>query len=325
MRTALLLACLLAADAAAAQDVAFKVTPPAGAVKLAEKFSFSVEAVLPENYSLRADTAAASNSEFETLSFTRLSERKEGGRKTELFEVKARAYTLGVSTFPAIPWGLRGEGVPADTVVKTEPFNVEVKPLFKIKEGEDIKDIYPPYSYIPWLLLALAALAAAALVWQFYKRFAVKAGTPAFARAAWHDARDPYQRARERLDRLVASPLAREEKFKSFYTGITSILRLYLAEEFSIDAVLMTTADLGREIKKTGADLKTILRARELLQKADMVKFAKLRPDGAADDAAAAGELLMEFRRLAENARALAAEAAAKAAADARLGKRGRK
>ncbi|MDD2804030.1 MAG: hypothetical protein PHV33_00615 [Elusimicrobiales bacterium] len=325
MRTALLLACALAAAPAAAQDVSFTVTPPAGAVKLAEKFSFSVEAVLPENYSLRADTAAASNSEFETLSFTRLSERREGGRKTELFEVKARAYTLGVSTFPAIPWGLRGEGVPPDTVVKTDPFNVEVLPLFKTKEGEDIKDIYPPYSYVPWLLLLLAALAAAALLWQFYKRFAAKAGTPAFARAAWQDARNPYQRARERLDRLRASPLAGEGKFKSFYTGLTAILRFYLAEEFAIDAVLMTTADLGRELKKTGADLKAILRARELLQKADMVKFARLRPEGAEADAAAVGDLLMEFHRLAENARALAAEAAARAAEAARLEKRGRK
>jgi hypothetical protein len=325
MRTALLLACALAAAPAAAQDVAFKVTPPAGTVKLAEKFSFSVEAVLPENYSLKADTAAASNSEFETLSFTRLSERKEGGRKTELFEVKARAYTLGVSTFPAIPWGLRGEGVPADTLVKTEPFNVEVLPLFKIKEGEDIKDIYPPYSYVPWLLLLLALLAAAAALWQFYRRFGVKAGTPVFARAAWRDTRTPYQRARERLDRLAASPLAREGKLKNFYTGLTAILRLYLAEEFSIDAVLLTTADLSRELKKTGADLKSLLRARELLQKADMVKFARLLPEGAEADAVTAGELLMEFHRLAENARALAAEAAARAAEAARLEKRGRK
>lgn len=320
----LLLALALAAAPAAAQEVSFKVTPPAGKVKLAERFSFSVEAVLPEGYALRADTAAASNSEFETLSFTRLSERAEGGKRTELFEVKAKAFTLGVSTFPAIPWGLRGAGVPDGTVVKTDPFNVEVEPLFKIKDDEDIKDIYPPYSYVPWLLLALLAAALAFLAREFYRRFAIKPGSPAFAAAAWHDTRNPYQRARDRLDKLLASPLAGQARFKDYYTGLTAVLRFYLAEEFSIDAALMTTADLARELKKTGADLKTLLRTRELLQRADLVKFAKMTPEAHAADAADAGELLMEYHRLAENARALAAEKAAAEAEAARRARRGK-
>lgn len=326
MRPTALLALLLAAAPCAAQDVSFKVTPPAGGkVKLAEKFSFSVEASLPDGYALRADTAAASNSEFETLSFTRLSENKAGGRTTELFEVKARAFTLGVSTFPAIPWGLRGAGVPDGTVVKTDPFNVEVLPLFTTKEGEDIRDIYPPYSYIPWLLLLLAAAAAAALVWRLYKRFGVKAGgAPVFARAAWTDTRDPYQRARDRLDRLTGTALVKDGRYKSFYTGLTAILRIYVREEFGIDAELMTTADLSRELKKTGADLKTLLRLRELLQKADMVKFARLTPDGAEADGQTVLETLMEFRRLAEAARALAAAKAAEAAEAARRAKGGK-
>ena len=321
MRAALL-ALFLAAAPCAAQDVSFKVTPPAGGkVNLAEKFSFSVEASLPDGFALKADTAAASNSEFETLSFTRRAANKAGGRTTEVFDVEARAFTLGVSTFPAIPWGLRGPGVADGTVVKAAPFNVEVLPLFKTKEGETIRDIYPPYSYIPWLLLLLAAAAAAALLWRLYRRYGVKGGAPVFARPAWADARDPYQRARDRLDRLRASPLLKDARFKGYYTGLTAILRLYVSEEFGIDAALMTTADLARELKKTGADIKTLLRVRDLLQKADLVKFARLEPEGAEADGDAVAETLAEFRRLAENARALAAAKAAEAARRARGGR----
>lgn len=324
MRTApLLLLCLALAAPAAAQDVSFKVTPPAGKVKLADSFKFTVEAALPEAYRLRPDTASASNSEFETVSFTKTGEKKEGGRKTEVFSVEAKAFTLGVSTFPALAWSLRGEGAPADAVFKSPPFNVEVLPLFKTKEGEGIRDIYPPFSYTPWLLLGLLAAAAAAALRYLYKRFGAKAGGATPFRAAWADHRGPYQRARDRLDKLEASPLAQDGKFKQYYTGLTAILRYYLAEEFKIDAVLMTTADLGRELKKTNAELKTVLRARELLGKADLVKFAKLRPADAAADGAALGELLMEFYRTAENARTLAAEAAETAAQAEAARKRG--
>lgn len=321
MRTAaaLLLALLLAAPAAAEDNaVALTITPPGDKLRLAEAFTFKLEASLPEAYTIRPDTAAAGNSEFEVLSFTRTGQGKVGGRRRELFEVEAKPFTLGVSTFPALAWHLAGKGVPEGTVVRTSTFSVEVLPAFDKTEGQDIKDIYKPYGYVPWLLLlALAALAAVtALVYRRMLKGPGQAGV--FSRAPWSDARNPYQRARDRLDRLAKSPLAQDGRFKQYYTGLTAVLRLYLQEEFAIDAALMTTADLARELKRTGADIKTALRAREFLQKADLVKFARLKPADAAADAAALGELLMTFHQAAENARALKAAAEAAAAEAAR-------
>ena len=65
---------------------------------------------------------------------------------------------------------------------------------------------------------------------------------------------------------------------------------------------------------RSGAELRTALKAREFLQKADLVKFARLHPGDTAKDSAALSELLMEFHRARENA--LALEAAANAAAE---------
>jgi hypothetical protein len=315
MRTAALMFLLLlpAAPAGAADNaVSLAVSPPAGKLDLAEPFTFRVEASLPESYSIKPDTAAAGNSEFEVRSFVRRAVKKEGGRRSETFEIEAKPFTLGVSTFPALAWQLSGGGVPPGTVIRSSTFTVEVLPLFEATEGQDIRDIYKPYGYIPWLLLA-AALALAALGAWLYRRFrGGSAGAP--RGAAWTDARSPYQRARDRLDRFAKTGLAPAGKMKEYYTGLTSILRLYLQEEFSIDAALMTTADLSREIKRTGAELRTALKAREFLQKADLVKFARLHPGDAAKDSAALSELLMEFHRARENA--LALEAAANAAAE---------
>lgn len=306
--TFLLLAAFLAAAPAAAQEqVSLTVTPPAGKVKLAETFKFKVEASLPENYSLKPDTAAPEGSDFELISFTRSAGTKKDGRKTETFELSARAYALGVSTFPALAWRLGGEA-PPNAAVASSSFTVEVLPLFKTKEGESIRDIYPPFRYIPWPWLLALALVAAAAFYLYSRRRRGPAAGPA---AAWQDPRSPYQRARDRLAGLEKSPLAAAGRLKEFYTGLTSVLRLYLAEEFAIDAAQMTTSVLGRELKRTGTDIKTALRARELLQKSDLVKFARLKPGDAEADSRALEELLAEFHRAAENARALAAAAEA--------------
>lgn len=323
MRTAALLLLLLSAPAAAPAQpapaggpVTLAVTPPDGKVGLAETFDFKVEASMPEGYTLRPDTAAASNSEFQVTRFASKGVKTAAGRRTETFEVEAKAFTLGVSTFPALAWQAAGPGAAAGSVVKSEPFNLEVLPAFEIKEGEDIKDIYGPYGYFPWrLALLLAALAA--LAFYLYRRFS--GGKAAlFSRAAWHDARGPYQRARERLDKLAGSPLAQSGRMKEYYTGLTAVFRFYLDEEFAMEASQLTTSDLCRELKRTGAELKTLTQARDLLHKADLVKFARLKPADPAADADALRELLASFNAAAEQARALKAAAEAAAAELAR-------
>lgn len=323
MRTAALLLLLLSAPAAAPAQpapaggpVTLAVTPPDGKVGLAEAFEFKVEAAMPEGYTLRPDTAAASNSEFQVTRFASKGVKTADGRRTETFEVEAKAFTLGVSTFPALAWQVSGPGAAAGSVVKSGPFNLEVLPAFEIKEGEDIKDIYGPYGYFPWrLALILAALAA--LAFYLYRRFS-GGKAPLFSRAPWTDTRNPYQRARERLDRLAGCPLARNGRMKEYYTGLMAVLRFYLDEEFAMEASQMTASDLARELKRTGAELKTLTQARDLLHKADLVKFARLKPADPAADADALRELLAGFNAAAEQARALKAAAEAAAAEQAR-------
>lgn len=299
---------LSAAPAAAEEPLSMTVTPPSGKILLTEPFKFKVDTSLPERFSLKPDTAAPEGSDFELVSFTKAREVQNEGRKYVTYEIEARAFSLGISTFPSISWRLGGEGAPADAEIQSSSFTLEILPLFKTKEGEGIRDIYPPFRYIPWLWLLALALAAAAAYYYYRGRRGPAAGGA--ARGAWLDPRTPYQRARDRLEKLEKSPLAADGRLKEFYTGLTSVLRLYLAEEFSIDAALMTTAALSRELKKTGAEIKTALRAREFLQKSDLVKFARLRPEDAKDDARDLAELLMDFQRAADNARALAAAAA---------------
>jgi hypothetical protein len=308
---------LLAAGPAAAQDtVSFKVTPPAGKTRMAEVFKVGVQATYPQQYSIKPDTASADGSDFGLLSFTKTGGTVSGGLKTETFEIKAQAFALGVSTFPALTWKLSGAPGAAEAGAKSPEFALTILPLFDSKAGGDIRDIRPPYRYTPWLWLLAFALTAAAAFF-IYRRFFRRGAAPG-ASVLWSDARTPYQRARARLDALAKSRLLETARFKEYYIGLTSVLRLYVAGEFSISAELMTTQALARELKRTGAELKTILKTREFLDRADLVKFARFRPEAAAADLKALDEVLMEFTRAAEGARAkAAAEAAARAAGKA--------
>ncbi len=297
------------APARAEEAVSLKLTPPPGKIRMAEVFKVEVAASFPEKYSIKPDTAGADSPDFEIAAFIKRGSSAAGGIKTDTFEIDARAFALGQSTFPALSWGLYGPDGSAAGEAKTQPFVLDIGPVFEKTDG-DIRDIYPPFRYLPWLWI-FAGLAAAAAGIYLYRRY--RHGPAAAAYALWKDARTPYQRARERLEKLSVSPLAAAGKMKEYYIGLTSVLRFYLGEEFAIDAELMTTSDLTRELKKTGAELKTTLRAREFLHKADLVKFAKLKPEDAAADTRDLEGMLGEFSRTAENARAAAAaEAAAK-------------
>lgn len=291
--------------AGAGEAVSFKITPPAGKPRLAEVFKLRVEVSFPEKYTIRPDTASLEGQDFSLLSFAGSGGRADGGLKTETFELRAQAFSLGVSTFPELSWTLYGPGA-GGASAKSPSFTLEILPAFQSKPGEDIRDIYQPFRYVPWLWLLAGALAAAAGLALYLRRWRGSAGQTA---AAWSDPRTPYQRAKDRLGGLERSGLAAAGRLKEYYIGLTAVLRFYLAEEFSINAELMTTSDLARELKRTGADIKTTLRSREFLQKADLVKFARLKPEDAGADETALEEIMSELNRAAEAARAAAVAA----------------
>lgn len=67
---------------------------------------------------------------------------------------------------------------------------------------------------------------------------------------------------------------------KTFYSGITDILKTYIDDRFAIDAPEMTTVELFKELKKC-AELSSELyeSLKELFERADYVKFAKYVAD----------------------------------------------
>ncbi len=305
-----LLAALLLPALAGAQTVSFKLTPPAARPKLAEPFTLRFELTLPADYSVKPDTSAFSNDVFELLKIKKISSKPAGTLKTETFDLDISAFNIGVSTFPEISW-LLTKGTEL-TEAKSVPFALEILPVFEAKQVQgDIRDIHPIFKFIPWLWLLTGLLAAALAAWFIHQRNKARSGMAASDPEA-SDLRSPYQKAADALAELSASDIWEHGLIKEFYSRLSDIFRNYLDAQFGIKAELMTTNDITRELRRTGADIKTVITTRELLENTDLVKFAKFKPGEKERDAAVLSlkDLLVFFTQQEENRRALERQAA---------------
>lgn len=138
---------------------------------------------------------------------------------------------------------------------------------------EELRDVRPPIevSEFPWLWVIVALVIVAVLIkltidWKNRPKAIIF--------------KDPWIVAGERLDALQKQSLASKGEFKAFFTELSTIIRNYLEQRFNIRAPEMTTQEFLESMKNSTVLLeqhKEILK--ELLQTADMVKFARHQPD----------------------------------------------
>ena len=87
----------------------------------------------------------------------------------------------------------------------------------------------------------------------------------------------PYIVALKKLDHYRGNKFWAPEKQKQFYSGITDVLREYIAARFGIGAMEMTTAEIFESLKDCKDIPQPVIdEARNLFVMSDLVKFAKL-------------------------------------------------
>ena len=135
-------------------------------------------------------------------------------------------------------------------------------------------DWMPDWLYDLWWLwlLLIAAIAAAVFFGRKYRK------TGKFISLPEKPQPKPWTVALERLESLKAKNLWENGMEKEYFTQLTDILRDYLYARFGINAMEMTS----RQIMQTLADQADVKEKRSYVRKildvADFVKFAKVRP-----------------------------------------------
>lgn len=145
-----------------------------------------------------------------------------------------------------------------------------------IAEEPFIFDDYRPYFIYFYLFLGAVLIAFAAF--YLLRKYRQKA-TPQVQELV-----SPYQEALKKLSDLDAKELWQNNQIKGFYIELTEIVRTYIGREVCMHTMERTTAELvlnlrrENEQSKRGILPKTIVDLRTFLERADFVKFAKMKP-----------------------------------------------
>lgn len=206
---------------------------------------------------------------------------RDGGRVIERLRVPVQVFDSGFYRLPPFVYLTAADSVGSNEVELT---------VVPVKVGEndaisDYRDISDPsdasfWDWMPdwlydlwWLwLLLIAAIVAAVYFGRKYRK------TGKFITLPEKPQPKPWTVALERLEALKAKNLWENGMEKEYFTQLTDILRDYLNDRFGINAMEMTS----RQIMQTLADQADVREhrgyVRKILDIADFVKFAKVRP-----------------------------------------------
>lgn len=229
-------------------------------IKFANPFSLLIELENGDSI-ISFSTNAFNGSDFELLNYK---------IKQNKVELKIIPFNVGISTIPSLTLNLSNL-----TQIKTPPLPLEIKPLYNPKETDQIRDIAPIIKFLWWLNLLILILFGI-IVYLIYKKI-LKNKKRNDPQIQLQDTRTPYERAKDKLNKLIAKRLIEQDKIKEYYIELSEIVRVFIEEEFKIPATQLTSNELIRKMKDK-FKIEIIIALREFLEVSDLVKFAKYIP-----------------------------------------------
>ena len=159
------------------------------------------------------------------------------------------------------------------SVIPPEDLEGEIEPR-AIKPPLDL-----PRAVWPWVV---AAVVAAALVaaWRLWARWRASRPEPGeeSGPSIEERRRAAHVSALKRLRALRASDGLDRGDVETFYIELTDITRRYVGDRFSVPAIDRTTAELLPELREAALPEQQISCLTDLLERADLSKFAKSAP-----------------------------------------------
>lgn len=184
-----------------------------------------------------------------------------------LYSLPPMAYIVGRDTFYSNALALKVLPVSVDSLQTIHDYQGVVEPNTRF------------YDYLPdfiteywWIYLIIIIIATAIFVYfKYFKKGKIilvpkKKEIP------------PYEFAIQQLTKLREEHLCERGHEKEYYTRLTDILRVYLEKRFGINAMEMTTTQIISVLENNDDTKSQNKYMRQVLEIADFVKFAKVRP-----------------------------------------------
>ncbi|RKX19966.1 MAG: hypothetical protein DRP35_06825 [Candidatus Zixiibacteriota bacterium] len=202
----------------------------------------------------------------------------DGRKKTEsVFSLST--FTTGEYIIPPVPVGFM---LPDSTqkVMFSESVPINVKSMLEnAGDSVDIKPLKQQYEfefdwtqYIIWGTVAFFVLLLGG--YFLYRKFRSKDEQEEIL-----DKRPPWEIAFEQMVLLKQKGLLEQNLFKQYYIELTEISRTYLGKMFQVNVIDMTTEEFLESFVDISLPHDLFDRNKTFLQYADLIKFAKLKPE----------------------------------------------
>ena len=271
-------------DGGRAQDVRVRTHVSADSVLIGGRFTVSFAVEHAKNVEVLFPDPADGTDAFGDIE---VMNRRERSRRTVAGERRVDSVAYEVTTFaldsvrvPAIPIPVV---VGSDTILaRTPPRGATVISVI----GAESRGIHSvgslasfPYPWWPWVLaghLATTLLGGVAYLW--WRRQQPEDSTPSVQPASEID-QTPYEAATAWIRQLDSYDLSDPAAVKPFYVELSSALRVYLAHEWDVAALERTTREVIDALEaRSDVPDEAIDRLQSVLERADLVKFADVRP-----------------------------------------------
>ena len=228
------------------------------------------------------------------------------GVKTIAKQFQVAPFAPGAFETPDLPISVRN---PDGSVEQVYPDPVELT-VHSVLSGQDqeLKDIRPPadLSTPLWkrpavlVLTGLVVVGTPVVVGLYVYR---RSRTQVSVAVQETDSRKPWEVAHQELDRIARLDLPDSGDFKEHYTLVAGTLRTYLGATYlkevgEAGVTDMSTEEIRAAISRSSLDSLNSREAIELLQDADLVKFANYSPP-----AARANEVVRQVRHFVDATR----------------------
>lgn len=263
-------------------SVSIKATLDSAYIIMGRQTTLHVEIMEPDNVNgsyFLPDTA------WNNVEINRLVEPSDtsslgNGKRQILQDIILQSFDSGLYTLPPVLYIAEGETIASNRpVLKVIP--VAVDTLITVHDYADVSEIdrhffdyFPDWftDYGLWILLFILAVGIGLYVYLKYMRTGRIPLMPAKKPIP------PYEMAIQQLNELKESNLCERGLEKEYYTRLIDILRVYMDKRFNINAMEMTSNQILHALQHNEATRVPRQYMTKVLEMADFVKFAKVRP-----------------------------------------------
>jgi len=150
-----------------------------------------------------------------------------------------------------------------------------------IRDIKDIKDVqltaFDYFMLFWWIALIVVLIGVIIGVWAWYRKKMLNHPGPELAKPE-APVIPPHTLALQGLQTLEEKKLWQAGKIKLYHTELTDIIREYIEQRYAVSAHEQTSDEILSSLKFGIQREDALLRLRQLLKTADLVKFAKHKP-----------------------------------------------